>query len=67
MFCCYGTVSETFFTAFARHFESQAVTFNRLMRFRRPIVLELSHYLDMEVVDGTTKSFLSKNILTAWL
>ena len=52
--------------AFARHFESRIVTTNRLMRFNRSTLLELSHYLDMEVVDGTTKTILSKNILTAY-
>ena len=36
------------------------------MRFNRSTLLELSHYLDMEVVDGTTKTILSKNILTAY-
>ena len=51
-------------SAFARHFESRVVTTNRLMRFNRSTLLELSHYLDMEVVDGTTKTILSKNILT---
>ena len=52
-------------SAFARHLESRVVTINRLMRFSRSILLELSHYLDMEVVNGSTKTVLSKNILTA--
>jgi hypothetical protein len=52
-------------SAFAGHLESRVVTINRLMRFSRSILLELSHYLDMEVVNGSTKTVLSKNILTA--
>ena len=37
-------------SAFARHFESKVVTINRLMKFSRAVLLQLSLYLDMEVV-----------------
>ena len=47
-------------SAFARHFESRVVTFNRLMNFNRAISIELSQYLEMEVADGVTRKVLTK-------
>ena len=50
-------------SAFARHFESRVVTFNRLMNFNRAISIELSQYLEMEVADGITRKVFFKQIL----
>ena len=52
-------------SAFARHFESKVVTINRLIKFSRAVLLQLSLYLDMEVVDRITRKVLSRNILKA--
>ena len=53
-------------SAFARHFESKVVTMKRLLNFKRAILIELSQYLEMEVIDGITRKFLSKQILKAY-
>ena len=53
-------------SAFARHFESRVVTFNRLMNLIRTVLLQLSLYLDMGVVDGITRKVLSTPILKAY-
>ena len=37
-------------SAFARHYESTVVTFKRLMNFKRAILIDLSQYLEMEVI-----------------
>ena len=54
-------------SAFALYFESRVVTFNRLMNLIRTVLLQLSLYLDMGVVDGITRKVLSKQILKALL
>ena len=53
-------------SAFARHFESKFVTFKRLMLFKGAILIDLSQYLEMEVVDGVTKKVLFTQILKAY-
>ena len=53
-------------SAFARHFEPKVVTFKRLMLFKHANLIDLSQYLEMEVVDGITRKVLSRNILKAY-
>ena len=51
---------------FARHLESKVVAFKRLMNFKLSILIDLSQYLEMEVVDGVTKKVLFTQILKAY-